>query len=132
MRSWPQPSRPSWTTTSPLNTPANQHNRRAALSRRGLCVPALPGTPPSGCPILPLSCRFSLVCKGPGWMLGACGLRLEREAEDFCSHEGLVVFEHAEDGVQELAHDSHQGLEFGFAARQEVLVKAAEVRFVLR
>ena len=32
---------------------------------------------------------------------------------------GVVLFEDAEDGVQEFAHDGDLGLHFGFPARQE-------------
>jgi hypothetical protein len=44
--------------------------------------------------------------------------------------EDLVVFEHAEDGVQEFTHGGDQGLEFGFAAPQQVLVESAQVGLV--
>jgi hypothetical protein len=43
-------------------------------------------------------------------------------ATRFAAVEELVVFERAEDGVQEFAHGGDEGLGFGFAARQEVLV----------
>jgi hypothetical protein len=45
--------------------------------------------------------------------------------------EELIVFEHAEDGVQEFAHGGDEGLEFGFAARLEVLIVGAQVGLVL-
>jgi hypothetical protein len=41
---------------------------------------------------------------------------------DLLAVEELVVLEHAEDGVEEFAHSSDQGLHFGFTARQDVVV----------
>jgi hypothetical protein len=43
-----------------------------------------------------------------------CGGR----SEDVCvgTVEGLVVFEHAEDGMEKLAHEGDASMEFGFAA----------------
>ena len=38
--------------------------------------------------------------------------------------------EHAEDGVQDLTGDGHQGLEFGFAACQQSLIKSAQMGIV--
>ena len=70
----------------------------------------------------------------------SCGLRCGKVwlgEERFCRQreepgaiEGLLMFEHAEDGVQELAHDGDQSLHFGFAARDEVQVEGAQVRFM--
>ncbi len=39
----------------------------------------------------------------------------EQEGEQFETVIVPVMFEEAEDGVQEFAHDGHQGLQFGFA-----------------
>jgi hypothetical protein len=49
------------------------------------------------------------------------------EGVDFRAVEGLVVFEHAEDGVQELTHGGDEGLELGFAALDEVLIEGPQV-----
>jgi hypothetical protein len=38
-----------------------------------------------------------------------------------------VMFEHAEEGVQEFAHDGDEGLHFGFAAGDKVKVESAQV-----
>ena len=38
--------------------------------------------------------------------------------------------EHAEDGVQDLTGDGHQGLQFGFAACQQSLIKSAQMGIV--
>ena len=42
------------------------------------------------------------------------------------------MLEDAIDGVEELAHDGDQGLEFSFAARQELLVEGGPMRFMLK
>ena len=52
------------------------------------------------------------------------------QGEESGSLEGLLMFEHAEDSVEELAHDGDQGLHFGFAARQEVGIEGAQVRLM--
>ena len=44
---------------------------------------------------------------------------------DFAPLEQLVVFEHAEDAMEELAHGGDQGLQLGFAARQQVFIESA-------
>jgi transposase len=44
-----------------------------------------------------------------------------RQCVDFGALEGLIVFKHAEDGVEEFAHDGDEGLHFGFAAGQQEL-----------
>jgi hypothetical protein len=49
---------------------------------------------------------------------------------DLGAVEGLVVLEHAKDGVEELAHGGDQGLHFGFTARQQVLVVGAHMRLM--
>ena len=42
------------------------------------------------------------------------------------------MFEDAEDGVEEFAHEGDEGLQFGFTAGQEALIKGGGVRVVLR
>lgn len=44
------------------------------------------------------------------------GARLTGGAKELRSVVGLFVFEHAEDGVQEFAHDGDEGLHFQFAS----------------
>ncbi len=56
--------------------------------------------------------------------------RFFRQGKEPGAVEGLLVFEHAEDGVEELAQDGDQGLHFGFAARDEVEVEGAQVRLM--
>ena len=58
---------------------------------------------------------------------GERGCRKGGEGVGFGAVEGLLVFEHAEDGVQEFAHGGDQGLEFGFTAPQQVVVESAQV-----
>ena len=41
------------------------------------------------------------------------------------------MLKHAEDGVQQLAHDGDQGLHFKFGSGQRMLVKGAQVGIVL-
>ena len=41
-----------------------------------------------------------------------------------------LAAEHAEDGVQHLAGDRHQSLQFGFVAGQQILVKGTQVGIV--
>ena len=53
------------------------------------------------------------MAKEPFLFLGSCDLReirLGRKRQELGAVVSLVVFEHAEDGVEELAHDGDQGL----------------------
>jgi len=43
--------------------------------------------------------------------------------EEFGAVVGLLMFEDAEDGAEEFAHDGDQGLHFGFAAGEQVLAE---------
>lgn len=49
---------------------------------------------------------------------------------DFCAVEQRVMFEHAEDVVEQLAHDGDQGLHFGFAAHQQLQIEGAHMRLM--
>ena len=50
--------------------------------------------------------------------------------EEFGSVVGLMASEHGVEGVEQFAHDGHQGLHLEFAGGQQVLIEAAEVRIV--
>ena len=65
-------------------------------------------------------------CSGACDLLGDGGGDVEKGI-DLSAVEGLIVFEHTEDGVEELAHRGDEGLEFGFAAGQEVVVESAQM-----
>ena len=66
--------------------------------------------------------------------MGSCDLgdtRVRRERKEQGAVVSLVVFPHAEDGVQELAHDGDQGLEFFFAPVEQMVIEGAQMRIVL-
>ena len=69
------------------------------------------------------------MAKEPFLLGGSRGLRSsERDGEQPGAVVGLTMLEHAEDGVQELAPDRDQGLQFGFALVQQVLIAGADSR----
>ena len=74
------------------------------------------------------------MAKEPFLFVGSCDLRdtrLRRERKELGAVVGLAVFEHAEDGVQEFAHDGDEGLEFFFASVEQMLIEGAEMGIVL-
>src|ERR1035437_4851219 len=83
-----------------------------------------------------LNCKVFLfwrMAKGPFLFLGSCDLRdtrLHRERKEFGAVVSLVVFPHAEDSVQELPHDGDEGLHFGFAFGEQMLIEGAEMGIV--
>ena len=71
----------------------------------------------------------------------SCGLRYGKRGVDegglpelinLGALEGRHVPEHPVDGVEQLAHDGHQGLHFEFASRQQVLIESLEMGIVAR
>ncbi len=71
--------------------------------------------------------------KEPFLFLGSCNLRgtkLRGERKEFGPVVSLAMFEHAEDGVQELPHRSDQSLEFRFALDEQMLIERAQMRIV--
>ena len=60
------------------------------------------------------------------------GTDLRCEPEELGAVVRLVVFEHAEDGVQELAHDGDESLHFGLAASDQEFIKSAQMGIMSR
>ena len=73
------------------------------------------------------------MAKEPFLFLGSCDLRdsrLRRERKELGAVVSLVVFPHTEDSVQELPHDGDEGLHFGFAFAEQMLIEGAKMRIV--
>lgn len=58
---------------------------------------------------------------------GGCGQGLGWKSIELGAVEELVMFEHAEDGVQQLAHAGDGGLHFSFPSCQQVLIESTQV-----
>ena len=60
------------------------------------------------------------------------GTELRREPEELGAVVKLAVFEHAEDGVEELAHDGDEGLHFQLPPSEQTLVEGAQIGIMSR
>src|SRR3972149_6224277 len=82
-----------------------------------------------------LICKFFLfwrMAKEPFLCLGSRGLpSTGSDGEQLGAVVGLTMFEDAKDGVQELPHDGDEGLEFGFAFAEQMLIEGTQRGIVL-